>query len=152
MIETILHKKIYDILIDLFGDNDYSIQFQSTRKEFEGDITLVVFPFTRFSKLSPEITAYKIGELLSKLDIIDSFSVIKGFLNLMISNKFWLLEFSKSTFEDNYGFVDIDKNSPNYLVEYCSPNTNKPIHLGHIRNNLLGFSLANILRASGKNV
>jgi arginyl-tRNA synthetase len=152
MIETILHKKIHEILIDLYGDNDYSIQFQSTRKEFEGDITLVVFPFTRFSKLSPEITAQKIGELLSKLDIIDSFSVIKGFLNLVISNKFWLLEFSKSTFEDNYGFVDIDKNSPNYLVEYCSPNTNKPIHLGHIRNNLLGFSLANILKASGKNV
>ena len=70
----------------------------------------------------------------------------------MISNKFWLSEFSKSTFEDNYGFVDIDENSPNYLVEYCSPNTNKPIHLGHIRNNLLGFSLANILKASGKNV
>lgn len=152
MIETILHKKIYEILIDLYGDNDYDIQFQSTRKEFEGDITLVVFPFTRFSKLSPEITAQKIGEFLSKLDIINSFSVIKGFLNLVISNKFWLLEFSKSTFEDNYGFVDIDKNSPNYLVEYCSPNTNKPIHLGHIRNNLLGFSLANILKASGKNV
>lgn len=152
MIETILHKKIDEILIDLYGDNDYSIQFQSTRKEFEGDITLVVFPFTRFSKLSPEITAKKIGELLSKLDLINSFSVIKGFLNLVISNKFWLSEFSKSTFEDNYGFVDIDENSPNYLVEYCSPNTNKPIHLGHIRNNLLGFSLANILRASGKNV
>ena len=152
MIETILHKKINEILINLYGDNDYSIQFQSTRKEFEGDITLVVFPFTRFSKLSPEITAKKIGELLAKLDLIDSFSVIKGFLNLVISNKFWLSEFSKSTFEDNYGFVDINENSPNYLVEYCSPNTNKPIHLGHIRNNLLGFSLANILKASGKNV
>ena len=152
MIETILHKKIYDILIDLFGDNDYSIQFQSTRKEFEGDITLVVFPFTRFSKLSPEITAHKIGELLSKIELVERFSVIKGFLNLVISNKFWLTEFSKSTFEENYGFVDIDENSPNYLVEYCSPNTNKPIHLGHIRNNLLGFSLANILKASGKNV
>ena len=152
MIETILYKKINEILINLYGDNDYSIQFQSTRKEFEGDITLVVFPFTRFSKLSPEITAKKIGELLAKLDLIDSFSVIKGFLNLVISNKFWLSEFSKSTFEDNYGFVNIDENSPNYLVEYCSPNTNKPIHLGHIRNNLLGFSLANILKASGKNV
>ena len=152
MIETILHKKINEILINLYGDNDYSIQFQSTRKEFEGDITLVVFPFTRFSKLSPEITAKKIGELLAKLDLIDSFSVIKGFLNLVISNKFWLSEFSKSTFEDNYGYIGIDENSPNYLVEYCSPNTNKPIHLGHIRNNLLGFSLANILKASGKNV
>ena len=152
MIETILHKKINEILINLYGDNDYSIQFQSTRKEFEGDITLVVFPFTRFSKLSPEITAKKIGELLAKLDLIDSFSVIKGFLNLVISNKFWLSEFSMSTFEYNYGYVDIDENSPNYLVEYCSPNTNKPIHLGHIRNNLLGFSLANILKASGKNV
>ena len=152
MIETILHKKIHEILIDLYGDNDYIIQFQSTRKEFEGDITLVVFPFTRFSKLSPEITAHKIGELLSKIELVERFSVIKGFLNLVISNKFWLTEFSKSTFEDNYGFVDIDENSPNYLVEYCSPNTNKPIHLGHIRNNLLGFSLANILKASGKNV
>ena len=152
MIETILYKKINEILINLYGDNDYSIQFQLTRKEFDGDITLVVFPFTRFSKLSPEITAKKIGELLAKLDLIDSFSVIKGFLNLVISNKFWLSEFSKSTFEDNYGYVGIDENSPNYLVEYCSPNTNKPIHLGHIRNNLLGFSLANILKASGKNV
>ena len=152
MIETILHKKIHEILIDLYGDNDYSIQFQSTRKEFEGDITLVVFPFTRFSKLNPEITAHKIGELLSKIELVERFSVIKGFLNLVISNKFWLTEFSKSTFEENYGFVDIDENSPNYLVEYCSPNTNKPIHLGHIRNNLLGFSLANILKASGKNV
>ena len=152
MIETILHKKIHEILIDLYGDNDYSIQFQSTRKEFEGDITLVVFPFTRFSKLNPEITAHKIGELLSKIELVERYSVIKGFLNLVISNKFWLTEFSKSTFEENYGFVDIDENSPNYLVEYCSPNTNKPIHLGHIRNNLLGFSLANILKASGKNV
>ena len=152
MIETILHKKIHEILIDLYGDNSYSIQFQSTRKEFEGDITLVVFPFTRFSKLNPEITAHKIGELLSKIELVERFSVIKGFLNLVISNKFWLTEFSKSTFEENYGFVDIDENSPNYLVEYCSPNTNKPIHLGHIRNNLLGFSLANILKASGKNV
>ena len=152
MIETILHKKIHEILIDLYGNNDYSIQFQSTRKEFEGDITLVVFPFTRFSKLNPEITAHKIGELLSKIELVERFSVIKGFLNLVISNKFWLTEFSKSTFEENYGFVDIDENSPNYLVEYCSPNTNKPIHLGHIRNNLLGFSLANILKASGKNV
>ena len=127
MIETILHKKINEILINFYGENDYSIQFQSTRKEFDGDITLVVFPFIRFSKLSPEITAKKIGELLAKLDLIDSFSVIQGFLNLVISNKFWLSEFSKSTFEDNYGFVDIDENSPNYLVEYCSPNTNKPI-------------------------
>jgi arginyl-tRNA synthetase len=152
MIETILHKKLNEILINLYGDNDYSIQFQLTRKEFDGDITLVVFPFTRFSKLSPEITAKKIGELLAKLDLIDSFSIIKGFLNLVISNKFWLSEFSKSTFEDNYGYIGIDENSPNYLVEYCSPNTNKPIHLGHIRNNLLGFSLANILKASGKNV
>ena len=152
MIETILHKKIHEILIDLYGDNNYSIQFQSTRKEFEGDITLVVFPFTRFSKLNPEITAHNIGELLSKIELVERFSVIKGFLNLVISNKFWLTEFSKSTFEENYGFVDIDENSPNYLVEYCSPNTNKPIHLGHIRNNLLGFSLANILKASGKNV
>ena len=152
MIETILYKKINEILINLYGDNDYSIQFQLTRKEFDGDITLVVFPFTRFSKLSPEITAKKIGELLAKLDLIDSFSIIKGFLNLVISNKFWLSEFSKSTFEDNYGYVGIDENSPNYLVEYCSPNTNKPIHLGHIRNNLLGFSLSNILKASGKNV
>ncbi|MDC1024478.1 arginine--tRNA ligase [Flavobacteriales bacterium] len=152
MIETILHKKIHEILIDLYGDNDYSIQFQSTRKEFEGDITLVVFPFTRFSKLNAEITAHKIGELLSEIELVERFSVIKGFLNLVISNKFWLTEFSKSTFEENYGFVDIDENSPNYLVEYCSPNTNKPIHLGHIRNNLLGFSLANILKASGKNV
>lgn len=152
MIEELLYKDIKEVLEKLYGINQYDLQFQSTRKEFEGDLTLVVFPFTRFSNKNPEETGNEIGQHLKSISLIDDFNVIKGFLNLSINNKFWLSELSKALSNQNYGFVDVDKDSPTYLVEYCSPNTNKPIHLGHIRNNLLGFSLAEILKASGKNV
>ena len=152
MIEELLHKNIKEVLEKLYGIHKYDLQFQSTRREFEGDITLVVFPFTRFSNKNPEETGNEIGQHLKALSLIDNFNVIKGFLNLIINTKFWLSELSKALSNQKYGFVDVDKDSPTYLVEYCSPNTNKPIHLGHIRNNLLGFSLAEILKASGKNV
>ena len=152
MIEKILSNQIALILKKLFGDNEYDVQFQKTRKEFKGDITLVVFPFTKFSKTGPEETAIKIGDELRSLSEIKSFNVVKGFLNIEIEDVFWLSQLDQILNQQDYGFISIDKNSPTYLVEYCSPNTNKPIHLGHIRNNLLGFSVAEILKASGKNV
>ena len=152
MIENILTKQIAEILDEIYGDNIYDIQFQKTRKEFEGDITLVVFPFTRFSKKSPEITAKEIGERLIKLSEIKSFNVIKGFLNLEIEDSYWLSQFSKIVDEENFGFVKASEKKPIHLVEYSSPNTNKPIHLGHLRNNFLGYSISEILKASGKKV
>ena len=152
MIEKILSNQIALVLKKLFGDNEYDVQFQKTRKEFEGDITLVVFPFTKFSKTGPEETAKKIGDELISLSEIKNFNVVKGFLNIEIEDLFWLSQLDQILNQQDYGFISINKNSPTYLVEYCSPNTNKPIHLGHIRNNLLGFSVAEILKASGKNV
>ena len=152
MIEKILLNQIALVLKKLFGDNEYDVQFQKTRKEFEGDITLVVFPFTKFSKTGPEETAKKIGDELISLSEIKNFNVVKGFLNIEIEDVFWLSQLDQILNQQDYGFISINKNSPTYLVEYCSPNTNKPIHLGHIRNNLLGFSVAEILKASGKNV
>ena len=152
MIEKILTKKIAEILDEIYGDNIYDIQFQKTRKEFEGDITLVVFPFTRFSKKSPEITAKEIGERLIKLSEIKSFNVIKGFLNLEIEDSYLLSQFSKIVDKENFGFVKPSEKTPIHLVEYSSPNTNKPIHLGHLRNNFLGYSISEILKASGKKV
>ena len=152
MIEKILSNQIALVLKKLFGDNEYDVQFQKTRKEFKGDITLVVFPFTKFSKTGPEETAKKIGDELISLSEIKNFNVVKGFLNIEIEDLFWLSQLDQILNQQDYGFISINKNSPTYLVEYCSPNTNKPIHLGHIRNNLLGFSVAEILKASGKNV
>ena len=152
MIEKILSNQIALVLKKLFGHNEYDVQFQKTRKEFDGDITLVVFPFTKFSKTGPEETAKKIGDELISLSEIKNFNVVKGFLNIEIEDLFWLSQLDQILNQQDYGFISIDKNSPTYLVEYCSPNTNKPIHLGHIRNNLLGFSVAEILKASGKNV
>ena len=152
MIEKILSNQIALVLKKLFGHNEYDVQFQKTRKEFNGDITLVVFPFTKFSKTGPEKTAKKIGDELISLSEIKNFNVVKGFLNIEIEDVFWLSQLDQILNQQDYGFISIDKNSPTYLVEYCSPNTNKPIHLGHIRNNLLGFSVAEILKASGKNV
>ena len=152
MIEKILSNQIALVLKKLFGHNEYDVQFQKTRKEFDGDITLVVFPFTKFSKTGPEETAKKIGDELISLSEIKNFNVVKGFLNIEIEDLFWLSHLDQILNQQDYGFISINKNSPTYLVEYCSPNTNKPIHLGHIRNNLLGFSVAEILKASGKNV
>ena len=152
MIEKLLKKDIVLALEKLYKIKDYDLQFQKTRKEFDGDITLVVFPFTKFSKKSPEETGNEIGEILNLSDFIYSFNVVKGFLNLVINDDVWLAQLSDALKDNSFGFINANKGVPNYLVEYCSPNTNKPLHLGHIRNNLLGFSLAEILKASGKNV
>ena len=129
------------------------INFQTTRKEFDGDITLVVFPIVKLSKKSPEQTAEDLGAYLEEhIDFITAYSVIKGFLNLMVSDSYWLAEYSKAMKIDDYGRITPIKDSPLTVVEYSSPNTNKPLHLGHIRNNLLGYSVAEIIKASGKRV
>ena len=153
MIEQILHTEINKCLLELYSSENQNIQFQKTRKEFEGDITLVVFSLLRASKKGPEQTAEEIGIFLKKnLKEVDSFNVVKGFLNLSISSEFWFSQFKIAYNTDNFGIQKVKKDSPTYLVEYCSPNTNKPLHLGHIRNNLLGYSITEILKASGKNV
>ena len=129
------------------------VQLQNTRKEFEGDITLVVFPFVRMSKKSPEQTAAEIGEYLQQnVAEVDKFNVVKGFLNLVISSSYWISVLNSASTNPNFGITETTESSHLVMVEYSSPNTNKPLHLGHIRNNLLGFSLCEILKANGNKV
>ncbi|MBK0378820.1 arginine--tRNA ligase [Mucilaginibacter segetis] len=127
------------------------INLQETRKEFEGQITLVTFPFTRVSRKSPEQTGTDIGEyLLANVPDISAFNVIKGFLNISIADSFWLNKLHAEILSDD--FAAAKSNGKKVMVEYSSPNTNKPLHLGHIRNNLLGYSVAQILGAAGYEV
>lgn len=129
------------------------VQLQNTRKEFEGDITLVVFPFVRMSKKSPEITANEIGDYLQQnVAEVEKYNVVKGFLNLVISPEYWISVLNSAVANPTYGITAPSGSSPLVMVEYSSPNTNKPLHLGHIRNNLLGFSLSEILKANGNKV
>ncbi len=153
MIEQILHKEIEKALVKLYAASEQSIQFQNTRKEFAGDITVVVFSFLGVSKKGAEQTAQELGSYLKEnVAEISNFNVVKGFLNLEISKDFWFNHFVNIYNTADYGIEKVAEKSPTYLVEYCSPNTNKPIHLGHLRNNFLGYSVAEILKASGKNV
>jgi arginyl-tRNA synthetase len=153
MIEEILKQEIEKCLAELYLATKQNIQFQKTRKDFEGDITLVVFPLLRASKKGPEQTAEEIGNYLKeKVKEVADFNVVKGFLNLEITQEYWYNQFITAYNTDDYGVVKADENAPTYLVEYSSPNTNKPIHLGHLRNNFLGYSVAEIIKASGKNV
>ena len=135
---------------ELYGVSD-NIQIQKTRKEFEGDYTVVVFPLLRASKKSPEATATELGEkIVASTPEFKSFNVIKGFLNLVIDSSFWAQRFGEIVATENYGMAE--KSGRTIMIEYSSPNTNKPLHLGHIRNNLLGYSVATILKANGHNV
>ena len=153
MIEQILKVAIAQCLSKLYAVDEQNIQFQKTRKEFDGDITLVVFPLLRASKKSPEQTAKEIGHYLKeKVAEVSDFNVVKGFLNLSIAKTYWYNHFKQAYSTSNYGIVEVAEDAPTYLVEYSSPNTNKPLHLGHIRNILLGYSVAEIIKASGKNV
>ncbi|MFV0268097.1 MAG: arginine--tRNA ligase [Draconibacterium sp.] len=141
-------KTLYNAEIDV-----NQVQVQNTRKEFEGDLTIVVFPFLRASKKSPELTANDLGSYLNeKVDIVDSFNVIKGFLNLVINNTYWLEVLRDIYQNQDFGTKAVTEDSELVMVEYSSPNTNKPLHLGHIRNNLLGFSISEIAKANGKKV
>ena len=136
----------------LYGAVDKSqLQLQKTRKEFEGDFTLVTFPLLKLSRKSPEATANEIGEhIVANTPQISSFNVIKGFLNLVLAPAFWAECFKEIAAAENYG--DAVPSGRTIMIEYSSPNTNKPLHLGHIRNNLLGYSVAQILKANGHNV
>lgn len=129
------------------------VQLQKTKKEFEGHLTLVVFPFLRMSKKGPEPTAQEIGEYLQANEpSVAAFNVIKGFLNLTIASSAWIELLNALHADKQYGIVAADENSPLVMIEYSSPNTNKPLHLGHVRNNLLGNALANIVAANGNKV
>ena len=135
---------------ELYGVSD-NIQIQKTRKKFEGDYTVVVFPLLKASRKSPEATATELGEkIVASTPEIKSFNVIKGFLNLAIDSSFWAARFQEIVETENYGMAPASGRT--IMIEYSSPNTNKPLHLGHVRNNLLGYSVATILKANGHNV
>ena len=152
------YNKHFDPILSAFLSDEYSVtidsfEFQLTRKEFEGDITLVVFSLLSHVKIRPEDLAEKIGHyLIQNHEAVIRFNVVKGFLNLLLADKFYLNQFKEILTKPNYGHHIVTKNSPTLMVEFSSPNTNKPLHLGHIRNNLLGYSVAKILEANGKNV
>ena len=130
------------------------VQLQKTKKEFEGHLTLVVFPFLRMSKKGPEQTAQEIGEYLlaNEPSLVAKFNVIKGFLNLTVASSAWIELLNDIQADPHYGLTKATDQSPLVMIEYSSPNTNKPLHLGHVRNNLLGNALANIIAANGNRV
>ena len=126
---------------------------QTTKKEFEGNLTIVVFPFVKAAHKAPEATGTEIGNYLAEhCDAVAKFNVIKGFLNITIEKLFWTKVLKNVSADKNFGFKPVTADSPLVMIEYSSPNTNKPLHLGHVRNNLLGFSLANIMEANGNKV
>ena len=130
-----------------------SVQLQKTKKEFQGHFTVVVFPFVKISRKSPEMTASELGVWLQKnMPAVSSYNVIKGFLNIVISIPVWLKVLTDINSDDKYGYTQVTDESPLVMIEYSSPNTNKPLHLGHVRNNLLGAALANIMSAAGARV
>ncbi len=154
-IEDKLIPSVIAALKALYGENVPAerIQLQKTRKEFKGHLSLVVFPFLKMSKKGPEQTATEIGEYLKANDAnIEDFSVIKGFLNLVIASSAWISLLNDINADKQYGITEPTDNSPLVMIEFSSPNTNKPLHLGHMRNNLLGNSLTKIVKANGNKV
>ena len=150
MIQEMLYKEIEKALLELYSALDQNIQFQNTRKDFPGDVTLVVFPLLTVSKKGAEKTATEIGTYLKEhvLEVVN-FNVVKGFLNLEISKDFWF-NILENSFSDDFEVKALKNN--NIIIESSSPNTNTPLHLGHLRNILLGHAIANILVADGNNV
>ena len=153
-IEVALVAAVQKAVETLYGQqiDEKQVQLQKTKKEFEGHLTLVVFPFVRLARKKPEEVAQEIGEQLQQTDIVASFNVVKGFLNLVIAPKAWIELLADIDAADKYGFVPVTDQSPLMMIEYSSPNTNKPLHLGHVRNNLLGWSLAQLEEANGNRV
>ncbi len=154
-IQNIISQGVADAVKALYGvDTDPRHAIPSpTKKEFEGHLTVVVFPYLKASHKAPEQTANEIGEwLVGNVEAIEKFNVIKGFLNLSVAPSFWRGQLSEIAANENYGFRQATETSPLVMVEYSSPNTNKPLHLGHVRNNLLGYSVAEILKANGNRV
>ena len=154
-IENILSQATAQAVNELYGltVEPQTIVPQATRKEFEGNLTIVVFPFLRASHKAPDATAQEIGEYLAAhCEAVEKFNVIKGFLNISIKPSFWAQLLDNISHDENYGFKQETADSKLVMIEYSSPNTNKPLHLGHVRNNLLGFSLSQIMKANGNKV
>lgn len=145
-------QNVLEAIQNVYQINPESVEIQFTRKEFEGDYTLVVFPLIRTLKGKPEEIGAKIGENLVENNKITAFNVVKGFLNMSLSSVEFLENFTQNAQNSTFGITKVDENSRTVMVEYSSPNTNKPLHLGHVRNNLLGFSVSQIIEASGNNV
>ena len=152
-VSQLLTLPIQNASLQLFGVPIDRVEFQMTRKEFEGDITVVIFPFLKLIKGNPFDIGTKIGNfLVDTVEQVHSFNVVSGFLNIVIEDDYYIKFFNYMTSNTKYGIVDVSETSKAVMVEYSSPNTNKPLHLGHVRNNLLGYSVAEILKASGKKV
>ncbi len=154
-IETGLRKSALQAIQQLYGQNvpEQMVQFQKTRAEFEGHLTLVVFPFLKISRKRPDETAREIGEWMKANDsAVDGYNAVGGFLNLILSSAVWTGLLNSIHAEPHYGERQADEQSPLVMIEYSSPNPNKPLHLGHVRNNLLGWSLAQIMAANGNKV
>jgi arginyl-tRNA synthetase len=154
-----IHKEITAAVLkavkELYGAElpEKMVQLQNTKEGFEGNLTLVVFPFLKTSKKKPEDTAQEIGgQLLKETSVVASFNVVKGFLNLVVSQEAWIGLLNDINADADFGYKKATQDSPLVMVEYSSPNTNKPLHLGHVRNNLLGWSLAQIMQANGNRV
>ncbi len=147
---------VKEVLHELYGAEvaDSMIQLQETRPEFEGNLTLVVFPFLKISRKKPEDTAQDIGQKLTERigDVVEKFNVVKGFLNMVIAPAQWIKMLQEVANDEKFGFTPVTEQSPLVMIEYSSPNTNKPLHLGHVRNNLLGWALANVMEANGNRV
>ena len=151
-IESVLTNGVKAAVEELYGAtvSDGQIQIQKTKKEFEGNLTVVIFPFVKMARKSPEEVGKEIGNyLMGHSDCVSNFNVIKGFLNLTIPESFWLKRLNDIEQQADYGKTASKEDSPLMMVEYSSPNTNKPLHLGHIRNNLLGYSISEIQKANG---
>ena len=154
-IETLISQAAGQAVKALYGmeASEKMLQLQKTRSEFEGNLTLVVFPFVKAAKKSPEQTAQEIGQyLVDNCSAVEKFNVVKGFLNLSIGEGAWLELLQAMDKDDHFGMKQATEESPLVMIEYSSPNTNKPLHLGHVRNNLLGWSLAQIMEANGNKV
>ena len=155
-IECKIADAVKAIVEELYGSAvpDNLVQLQQTRPEFEGQITLVVFPFTKMSHKVPDATAQEIGERLKERlpEVVSGFNVVKGFLNLSISSRQWIEILNDINGNPRFGFQPVTDDSPLVMIEYSSPNTNKPLHLGHVRNNLLGWALAQVMEANGNKV
>ena len=149
----ILTQHIQVAIQELFNVNIDRVEFQLTRKEFEGDITMVIFPLLKVIKGNPIEIGTKIGDyLVANAEDVIRYNVVSGFLNIVVSDVYYLNFFNEIKTNDSFGFVSAAPNEKAVMVEYSSPNTNKPLHLGHVRNNLLGYSVAEIIKASGKKV
>ena len=154
-IENIIARGAADAVKALYGaDVDpETLMPSATKKEFEGDMTVVVFPVLKMSRKAPEATANEVGEwMAANVPAVEKFNAVKGFLNLSVSRNYWLDLLQAIAADQDFGLRKADENSDLVMVEYSSPNTNKPLHLGHVRNNLLGYSLACILEANGHKV